>query len=543
MPVTFEYRWGDANSPVRTLVERPKSITLRGRDPGDPVASVLNPQAAALLSHATPVIRLPTHGAVLLEFADIPPAPAAPLAVGLDPWVVLLRQEPALRGVEPGLRTSPEGAAVLPLEEVYVEFARSASPADRDAVLKDPRVSRFRGVHESVPDAFELQMVPGTGLDTFAFADEVLNRPGVAVACYPQFAMPSAAHAQWPLQWHLGRAVVNGEIQDGGANVVAAWSYARGSRRDRRGRVRVAVIDGGIDVEHREFRGRVFDQVDVTGWDPVPDARPRDWSREGHGTMCAGTAVARGSAGASGAAPSAALIPIRALEVNGQITFPVARRAFYWAVDHGADVICCCWGGEDGAPRFDLPPDLERAIRFAAREGRDGKGCVIVFAGGNGGPNENMDDDGYVRHEDVIAVGACAPKGIVSRCTERGAPLWCLAPVASSAGPHFYTTDLSAPYGQNPEGDYAPVMHPNTSVACAVVAGIAALMVAANPDITAADVKLRIAETCDKVKHDVAGYDPQTGKSDTYGYGRVNAFEAVLAARGIRPFLHQERPA
>src|SRR4029077_14141228 len=105
-----------------------------------------------------------------------------------------------------------------------------------------------------------------------------------------------------------------------------------------------------------------------------------------HGHACAGVACASGSVGASGVAPKAKLMRIR---LESQLGSQQEAAAFVWAADHGADVISCSWGPEDGdwsdpsdplhKDVVPLPDSTRLAIEYAITKGRGGKGCVIVW--------------------------------------------------------------------------------------------------------------------------------------------------------------------
>jgi hypothetical protein len=80
-------------------------------------------------------------------------------------------------------------------------------------------------------------------------------------------------------------------------------------------------------------------------------------------------------------------------------------ESFAWAVDHGADVISCSWGPDDGGGAMPLPDVTRVAIDDALQRGRGGRGTPIVWAAGNGG--EDVELDGYASYDGVIAVAAC----------------------------------------------------------------------------------------------------------------------------------------
>ena len=105
-------------------------------------------------------------------------------------------------------------------------------------------------------------------------------------------------------------------------------------------------------------------------------------------------------------------MPIRLRSGLGSI---YEASAFKWAVDHGADIISCSWGPDDGdwsnpadplhTSMAELSDSTRLAIDDAVTHGRNGKGCVIFFAAGNG--NEDVKYDGYASYDKVIAVAAC----------------------------------------------------------------------------------------------------------------------------------------
>jgi subtilisin family serine protease len=247
--------------------------------------------------------------------------------------------------------------------------------------------------------------------------------------------------------------------------------------------------------------------------------------------------------------------------------------AFAWAADNGADVVSCSWGPMDGDwwDAFDpahrafvpLPDNTRLAIEHALKNGRGGKGCVICWAAGNG--NESVDNDGYASHPGVIAVAACNDRGRRSAYSDTGQALWCAFPSDDAvldatatvpqpppAGgawdedhpaprtPGIWTTDWSGRNGYNRGGSTAAGDRAGnytnsfggTSSATPGVAGVAALVLAMNPGLHHEEVKDILKRGCDRIDKVNGQYDPGTGHSRFYGYGRVNASKAVkLAAR------------
>lgn len=100
-------------------------------------------------------------------------------------------------------------------------------------------------------------------------------------------------------------------------------------------------------------------------------------------------------------------MPIR---TSGRISDAAMEQLFDYAWRNGADVISCSWGVVN--KNFTLTTRMKKAINKAATKGRDGKGCVILFAAGNeNSPVDGFKDgrpvrSGFAIHPDVIAVAA-----------------------------------------------------------------------------------------------------------------------------------------
>jgi subtilisin family serine protease len=408
-------------------------------------------------------------------------------------------------------------------------------------VLADAGLTVKRTV-DSAPNAYFAGAPAGTGRAVFEMAEQLLDRDDVDF-CHPELVRQVSRRAMYPQQWHLGPATIGGQDIVAHANVVAAWADSRGE-----GTV-VCVIDDGVDIDHEEFGsvGKVVASRSVSR--PRSDD-PRPGEGDNHGTSCAGVACADGVGKASGAAPAARLMPLRLVSGLGSQD---EADAFVWAADHGADVISCSWGPADGRwwdptdpvhrQVVTLPDNTRLAIEYAIEHGRDGKGCVITWAAGNGA--ESVDNDGYAAYEKVIAVAACNDQGRQARYSDHGKAVWVTFPSnngSPSLTPGIWTTDRHGREGYNSgdaslgdaAGDYTNSFG-GTSSAAPGVAGVVALILSANPDLRWYEVKQVLRETADRI--DVAGgeYD-EDGHSDRYGFGRVNAAEAVRRAVA----LHQQ---
>jgi subtilisin family serine protease len=267
-----------------------------------------------------------------------------------------------------------------------------------------------------------------------------------------------------------------------------AWALTRGEQAV------VAVVDGDLRVSgHPEFDGRVLCVPGASSSD-VQAAEPAS-RRDAHGVKVAGLALAGGRE-ASGIAPGALLLPVPLAglhECNGGPT--ADGDAMRWAADQGADVICCAW-----APRWPdsggLPPHTRRALDYCLTHGREGKGCVIAFSAGNDGSDIAL--NGYASHPGVIAVGACNCHGTHPSYSGWGDALWCVFPSNDPRDPvgASMTYLTTAPTGSLLDGEaFYTTRFGFTSAACAAVAGICALIVSADPELTATEVKHVLRDT------------------------------------------------
>jgi len=160
--------------------------------------------------------------------------------------------------------------------------------------------------------------------------------------------------------------------------------------------------------------------------------------------------------------------------------------------------------------------------------GRGGKGCVVVFAAGN--------DSGPVlypnKYPEVIAVGATDHNDVLWSYSSYGPELRLVAPSGCDGTwcgkmATFWSTDQT---GQGGYSNYN--LDPNvldygeywggTSVSCPIVAGVAALVLSVNPNLT----NLEVQDILQRSAHDLGEF----GRDDYYGWGRVDAGAAVMMA-------------
>lgn len=462
-----------------------------------------------------------------------PPGQASDLSSALD-------EDPEVQFAGRGLRDQ-FGAPVVYTENVFVVFADDTSPSHCERVLREAGLEVKREVGYA-RRAFFAGAPARTGRDVFGIAASLLERDDVEL-CHPELVREinrrSASPQAFPQQWHLAATVLGDTPVDAHAGVTAAWETTRGEGTT------ICVVDDGVDVGHDEFAtpDKVVAPQSVS--DPRGDD-PNPGQGDNHGTACAGVACADGNHGASGVAPAARLMPVRLVSGLGSQD---EADAFVWAADHGADVISCSWGPVDGRwwdpadPAHQqvvpLPDNTRLAIDYATTTGREGRGCVITWAAGNGA--ESVDNDGYASYEKVVAVAACNDSSRQSAYSDHGRAIWCSFPSSHgepSLTPGIWTTDRTGRDGYNSgdpslgddRGNYTNSFG-GTSSACPGVAGVAALVLAVRPELTWHEVKEILRAACRRIDDGPGEYDEE-GHSPRYGYGRVDAELAVTLAGG-----------
>lgn len=435
---------------------------------------------------------------------------------------------------------------VLYTENIFVKFKDRIDPAACEAMISEFGLD-LRERLSYADNAYFVSAPEGTGQKVFDIAEQLLEREEVEY-CHPELVRERTLKTIPPQQWHLAQATINGVLVDAHANVGAAHDITRGEG------ITIAIIDDGIDIDHLEFssNGKITGAKDMmSGMD---DPRPK-YSGDNHGTACAGVACASGMDKAIGVAPQARLMPIRLAAALGS---KKEADAFTWAADNDADIISCSWGPSDGkwwdandpthSQRVPMGAMTKLAIDYATQKGRGGRGCIILFAAGNG--NESVDNDGYASYEKVIAVAACNDRGKRSVYSDYGNAIWCSFP-SSDMGyaplnqpapltPGIWTTDRKGRQGYNPgentkggiDGNYTNSFG-GTSSACPGAAGVAALILSIAPQLLWHQVRDLMKRACDKIDVESGAYKAN-GHSIYYGFGRLNAATAVQLARSAR---------
>lgn len=309
------------------------------------------------------------------------------------------------------------------------------------------------------------------------------------------------------ISWHL--SAVHAE---------QAWTSTRGAG------VTVAVIDSGVDAAHPDLDGAVLPgrsyvdaavDADAPGLALAADRAPvyeQALARAdpvGHGTAVAGLIAGRPVSGRPGVAPAATILPVRVLDdQNRYHDSAMVGDAIRWAVDNGADVINLSLGGRHGSPAF------ADAIEYALRHD------VLVVACTGNQPEEDSGEAVWfpARLPEVLAVTG------VDRSGERW-PTAVTGPETDLAAPSAHLTVPAA------GGGYKEAT--GTSFASAIVAGAAALVRSAHPELDAEEVARLLTATADPAP----GADLGAGVVDAAAAASTDPRSLPPIATGPRPWL------
>lgn len=290
--------------------------------------------------------------------------------------------------------------------------------------------------------------------------------------------------------------------------IEGAWALSIGDPG-----VVVAVVDNGCDTQHPDLIGKLDPGHDVVDDDDDPTFFPNEQSNE-HGTACTGliAAVTDNNLDVAGVCPLCRATCTRLLPgASEDVPLDADVRAFGFALEDDVDVVSNSWGFVDAIP---VPGVLADAIEEVATEGRGGRGAVVVFAAGN--DSRAIGDDELLAVEGVIGVGAVNNLGELTQFSNTGRSVDVVAPTGS------VSTDISGADGDD-DGDVT-VRFGGTSSACPLVAGVAALLISVEPELTREDVEGLLE---DSAKQSALADPGADGHDDEYGFGLVQP-EAAL---------------
>lgn len=284
-------------------------------------------------------------------------------------------------------------------------------------------------------------------------------------------------------QWHLGKI-----------GSPAAWLRTTGAAS-----VTVAVVDSGVDAFHPDLAPKL-----VPGWNFVA-ANADTSDLTGHGTEVAGAVAAatNNQIGVAGVSWASMVMPLVVVDRSSFAAYSDIAAAIQYAVDRHVRIVNVSIGGTESSTT------LQNAVNYAWNHG------VLVFAAAMNSATTTPNYPAACNH--AIAVSATDQADRLAVFSNYGGWLTLSAP-----GVDILTTVSGGGYG------YVN----GTSFASPITAGVAALVLAANSQLTNQQVLDILKQSADDLG--------QPGFDAYFGWGRVNAGRAVQLAA---PTLLSSAPA
>ncbi|PSB13062.1 hypothetical protein C7B76_21165 [filamentous cyanobacterium CCP2] len=412
------------------------------------------------------------------------------------------------------LRHTPETPIYL-TNQLTLLFAESVTAEEMNAITAQVGLRVFKLV-PGVPKAFVFQVSTEAAVNPIKLANRLMRHPSVLLA-EPNLVVKlrSTALSQPSPENTLDQ-------KNSGLSLKAAWQHTQGIPS-----VVVAVAEETIDLAQPVFQtgGKVVA--------PLVDWQERGERREERGREVGEVGML------DRVAPGCGVIPIA---IGSFLDDAIVEWVYEWAIEKSASVLVCGWRA--GLDYYPLSLRQQVALTRAATKGRRGKGCLVVYgvendavkrggrlaaeaesnAGENALPHTDRPSlDGFALHPDVMTIAAVGSSQLVSD--------------------HDFDHDSDYDSGHDKATGIslcAPIWEDSSSTtAGTIVAGVAALVLSANPALTAWQVKQLLQTTADKMTHSdlppnsqpkLPAYDA-IGYSQAFGYGMVNALRAVLAAQ------------
>lgn len=266
-------------------------------------------------------------------------------------------------------------------------------------------------------------------------------------------------------------------------NAPAAWEHGHTGQG-----IIVAVLDTGVDYNHEDLKNNIWTNnkevagngIDDDGNGYIDDFQ--GWSFDsssnnvlddnGHGTHVSGTIAGENNGtGVTGIAYNSKIMPVKVLDKNGSGSYSNIANGIYYAVDNGANVINLSLGGNSAND------SLKSAIEYASS-----KGVIVVMAAGNNGDSTPSYPARYA-YNSGIAVGAVDRNNNFTDFSNR----------SGSQEIKYVTAPGKDIYSTVPNNQYTT--YDGTSMAAPHVAGVVALILSANRNLTDSQVREIITNT------------------------------------------------
>ncbi len=304
----------------------------------------------------------------------------------------------------------------------------------------------------------------------------------------------------------------------------------------------VAIIDTGIDGNHSSLDDQdddpsTYDPKIIAFYDPVNNPSLTNgtevfpYDDQGHGSHCAGTTAGTGAPTYDhpGMAPQASLVGVKVLDEGGSGSFATVMAGMEWTVEKRYEFNIRAASMSLGGPgAIEWTSSEEDSVNRYANE-MVRAGIALFIAAGNSAVSAQIGTPGSA--EDAITVGALDKDSSIA--------------IYSSQGPTeegrikpniaYVGSDVMSVAANSGDGYVA---FSGTSMATPGAAGVAALMLQANPDLSPFDIRNILQETSTYRQCHYMGANepcaedliPKNRQNNVYGHGEVRALDALLEA-------------
>uniref|UniRef100_A0A2K5V5K8 Neuroendocrine convertase 1 n=1 Tax=Macaca fascicularis TaxID=9541 RepID=A0A2K5V5K8_MACFA len=284
----------------------------------------------------------------------------------------------------------------------------------------------------------------------------------------------------------------------------------------------ITVLDDGLEWNHTDIYANYDPEASYdfndNDHDPFPRYDPTNENK--HGTRCAGEIAmqANNHKCGVGVAYNSKVGGIRMLD--GIVTDAIEASSIGFNPGH-VDIYSASWGPNDDGKTVEGPGRLaQKAFEYGVKQGRQGKGSIFVWASGNGGrQGDNCDCDGYTDSIYTISISSASQQGLSPWYAEK-----CSSTLATSYSSGDYTDQRITSADLHND---CTETHTGTSASAPLAAGIFALALEANPNLTWRDMQHLVVWTSE---YDPLANNPGWKKNGAglmvnsrFGFGLLNA--------------------
>ncbi|XP_007554353.1 neuroendocrine convertase 1 [Poecilia latipinna] len=283
----------------------------------------------------------------------------------------------------------------------------------------------------------------------------------------------------WNQQWYLQDTRSSSSLPKLDLHVIPVWQKGITGKG-----VVITVLDDGLEWNHTDIYANYDPAASYDFNDNDPDPFPRyDSTNENkHGTRCAGEIAmqADNNKCGVGVAYNSKVGGIRMLD--GIVTDAIEASSIGFNPNH-VDIYSASWGPNDDGKTVEGPGRLaQKAFEYGIQQGRNGKGSIFVWASGNGGrQGDNCDCDGYTDSIFTISISSASQQGLSPWYAEK-----CSSTLATAYSSGDYTDQRITSADLHND---CTQTHTGTSASAPLAAGIFALALEQNPDLTWRDLQ------------------------------------------------------